>query len=329
MSDYLFDKHGDDAEVAQLERVLAPFAHDAPLRPLPTREPRRRPLLAALALAAGLVAILVWTSRGDRTADHLASGAEDGRAASLDCRDAVAGFAFAVDGGDARCAGRSVGAGVLPVGAWLETPRDSSTRLEVADIGQLTVHGASRMRLIETGEDAHRLQLARGRVSAAVLAPPRLFMVDTPAATAVDLGCAYELTVDERDLTYLSVTSGEVSLEDGATTAWVPAGSEVVAVPGRGPGTPVAQSAGVALRDAVSRFDAGEADALTAVLTLATAADFGTLYSLLLRTHGDTRRQVLRTLDALHPYPRELDEAALLAGDPVALRALQLRLLQR
>ena len=41
----------------------------------------------------------------------------------------------------------------------------------------------------------HCLRLAHGRLSARVTAPPRLFVVDTPAATAIDLGCAYDLAV--------------------------------------------------------------------------------------------------------------------------------------
>ena len=47
MSDYLFDKTGDDPAVAELEGLLGVYAHRTPLRepPLrepPTREPARR-----------------------------------------------------------------------------------------------------------------------------------------------------------------------------------------------------------------------------------------------------------------------------------------------
>ena len=43
----------------------------------------------------------------------------------------------------------------------------------------------------------HGLALARGEIRAKISAPPRLFFVDTPSGTAVDLGCEYTLQTDE------------------------------------------------------------------------------------------------------------------------------------
>jgi hypothetical protein len=56
------------------------------------------------------------------------------------------------------------------------------------------------------------LSLERGALHARIAAPPRLFIVDTPSAMAVDLGCEYKLDVDAAGNSRLHVTSGFVAL---------------------------------------------------------------------------------------------------------------------
>jgi ferric-dicitrate binding protein FerR (iron transport regulator) len=294
MSDYLFDKEGEDAEVARLEQLLHGHAHAAPLRPLAPRRKRWAPAaaIAGLAAAAAAVLVLAWPDSKIPLATTTADAV---------CGPNGQGFAFATEGGAAKCGEGAIASGVLPIGEWLETSEQVSARVEVADIGNLTVHGGSRLRLVETGPDEHRLELARGRVSALVAAPPRLFVIDTPGASAVDLGCEYELAVDDEGRTHLAVTTGAVSLEGHGLVAYVAAGSEVVAVPGRGPGTPTAIGTGQPLRDAVARFDAGDSTALEDLLALAEPRDAVTLWNLLDRTEGDARTSVARRLEALHP----------------------------
>ena len=51
-----------------------------------------------------------------------------------------------------------------------------------------------------------------------IWAPPSEFVVDTPSARAVDLGCQYDLTVDARGDGYLSVQTGWVAFQAGAVT---------------------------------------------------------------------------------------------------------------
>ena len=55
---------------------------------------------------------------------------------------------------------------------------------------------------------------------------PRLFLVDTPATRAIDLGCSYTLTVDVTGDSQLHVTTGKVALvrKDGGEEV-VPAGA--------------------------------------------------------------------------------------------------------
>jgi len=62
VSDYLWDKSGEDADVERLEQTLAPMRY----RGRPPRLPRRRlPFMrAAIALAAAAVAVLLWRPWG-------------------------------------------------------------------------------------------------------------------------------------------------------------------------------------------------------------------------------------------------------------------------
>lgn len=306
MTDYLFDRSGDDPEVCALEAQLAGFAHQAPLRPLPSRRPHRLAWAAGLAAAAVLAVIALWPR-------------------SADCTGAR-GFAFAVTGGPARCGGSVAAHGTLPVGAWLETSGGAVADVRVADIGRLTVFGDSRVRLVGTGATGHHLELARGKLSARVVAPPRLFVVDTPVATAFDLGCAYELAVDASGASHLRVTSGAVSLEGHGLVAYAPADTEVTARPGRGPGTPLSVRAPDSLRAAVDRFDTGDAAAVPDIVAAAAPRDTITLWNLLPRTRGDDRVAVFHRLDALSPRPAGVRGEDILAGDRAALEAWRVAL---
>jgi hypothetical protein len=311
MSDYLFDKSGDDPEVSKLEDLLGAYAHRAPLRPPPPRRPRRRAVgAAAFAFAALAALLIVWLRR------------EGGRGGEADgCRAGVSGFAFSVLDGPARCGGEPASAGALPPGAWLETAGGAVADVRLNDLGALTVFGGSRLRLVGSGPGEHRFELERGRVSARVLAPPRLFVIDTPVAAAVDLGCAYDLEVDGAGRTRLRVTSGAVSLEGRGRKAYVPRGAEVVATPGRGPGTPVASGASDDLRRAVERFDAGDPRAGPALVAAAGPGDTVTLWNLLDRTEGEGREAVFRKLDEVSPRPPDASEEDVLSGRPEALES--------
>lgn len=328
MSDYLFDKEGEeDPEVAKLEQLLAGHAHSEAMRPPVSRRERHRQIaeaaVAVIMAVAAVATVVVWLNHGvpGPTVERREAPPVLTTAPADTCSPDGHGFAFATEG-TAQCAGGAVtGSGVLPIGEWLETSGEASAQLEVADIGDLTIYGGSRVRLVGTGPNEHRLELARGRVSAQVLAPPRLFVVDTPGASAVDLGCAYELAVDAEGRTHLQVTTGAVSLEGNGLVAYVGAGSEVFAVPGRGPGTPIAIDAAQPLRDAAARFDDGDEAALPDLLALADQRDTVTLWNLLGRTEGKARHAVYRRLDSIHRHPASVRERDILHGQPAALEA--------
>jgi hypothetical protein len=362
--DYLWDGTGEpDPEVARLEKALAPLRHEGVWREpaqlsaqreeRPIERPRRffrRPAFVAgtaLALAAGValaVGASTWRTGGagqgaalSGTSSLAASGGPQSGAVPAPVVTVAAppnpclagagerGFPFDASG-DATCDGQPVRAGSLPVGAWLETAHGSMVHLRVADIGAIAVRGGSKLRVVETGPSQHRLELVRGSLHARVDAPPRLFVIDTRAAQAVDLGCAYDLRVDGEGRTHLAVTVGVVSLEGKGRAAYVPRGTHVTADPERGPGTVVAESAPADLRAAAERLDAGDASALATVLSLAAKTDSVTLWNLLATTEGEARESVLARMDQLGLRPANVHREALLAGKPEALAALRDRI---
>jgi hypothetical protein len=210
--------------------------------------------------------------------------------------------------------------GKFSVGQWLETDANSRAKISVGAIGEVSVAPNSRIRLINDAATDHRLELARGSMSAFIWAPPRLFFVETPAATAVDLGCAYTLDVDDQGRGELYVTSGYVALEHGGRESIVPAGVKCLTRPGTGPGTPFVADAPAELRAALERFDFS-AVASTATSSVAEVLahirpdDAVTLWHLLTRTDAAARGQVFDALHALRPAPEGVTCAGILAGD--------------
>lgn len=199
--------------------------------------------------------------------------------------------------------------GLLAEGEWLETDKVSTAEIEVGGIGHVLVAPGSRVRLVAARLRNHRLALARGALRATIYAPPRLFFVETPSATAVDLGCAYTLTVDDAGAGLLQVTSGWVALNLAGRDSVVPAGALCETRPGIGPGTPYFSDAPLALRSALATLDFGgespevRAIALEVVLSEARVRDALTLWHLLARTCGAERESVFGRLAGLVPPP--------------------------
>jgi hypothetical protein len=203
------------------------------------------------------------------------------------------------------------------VGEWLETDSASRAKINVADIGQVDIGPNSRVRLVGTRSTEHRLALERGRLHAMISAPPRLFIVETPSATAVDLGCSYTLEVDDRGRSILHVTSGWVALERKGRESIVPAGAVCVTEPGKGVGTPYFDDASASFRDALSRLDFrnGGAKALGVVLSEAREYDTLTLWHLLYRVRGAERARVYDRLAALIAPPKGVTREGVLRLD--------------
>lgn len=299
---YLWDRSGEpDADIERLEELLAPFAHDASRSAASARKNRRRALPPILGLAAAVLVLIGggWWLLEDRAPQHW----------KVTWLHDTAGMLRR-----------------LRVGEWLETPGDAQARLHVARIGTVDLAGDTRIRLKRTGRDEHRIELARGRIDAFITAPPRLFIVDTPAVTAVDLGCAYRLEVeDDAGNGRLEVTAGFVSLETGDWSAFVPSGAECAIRQGRGPGTPYFGTSSEALRAAVARLDSDPTDgaALDTLLQEAQASDTLSLYHLMPFLGRDERERVLDRIEALATLPEDADRDRLVDLDRRAMADLQ------
>lgn len=217
----------------------------------------------------------------------------------------------------------SSGKNVLRIGEILETDANSRARLEVANIGDVEIEPNSRVKLVNTNKDEHRLSLERGTLRASILAPPRLFIVDTPSAVAVDLGCEYTLEVDKDGNNKLHVTSGYVSLERDNFESIVPAGAICLTKKGKGLGTPVFYDAPIEFQKAVYRFDFenGGAKSLQTILSKADPPDSLTLWHLLARTPESERAKVFNKLVSFAKLPAGATKEGILRLDKQMLEA--------
>jgi len=301
--DYLWDGNGKaDPAVERLEGVLAPARYrPGPLPvPLPHRSWRAARVAVAAAVALSLAAGL-YAIRRDRMA-----------------------LAVTRLEGTPSIGARTIGErGRLAEGDWLETDGASSAEIAVADLGKVRVASGSRIRLLRSGRREHRLELAVGEIHARILAPPRLFVVDTPSAAAVDLGCEYTLAVAQDGSSRLHVLFGEVELAGGGLVTKVPAGGLADTHPGIGPGLPVQEDAPEPLRRAVSAFDRRPDDpsALSALLEAAGPDDAMTLWNLLPRVQGAARASVFAHLAAVSAPPAGVSEEGVLRLDRSQLAA--------
>ena len=207
--------------------------------------------------------------------------------------------------------------GRLSVGEWLETDSSSQAMITVGMIGRVKIEPQTRIRLLRARLTDHRLDLARGKMHATIWAPPRLFIVETPAALAVDLGCEYTLEVDQHGAGLLHVTSGYVALEQKERESVVPAGALCAMRPGIGPGTPYSETASDAFKEALSRIDFEDAgdDALDIVLSQTRFADTFTLWHLLIRVEPSQRPRVYDRMVELIPPPEGVTRDGVLRGD--------------
>ena len=295
--DYLWDKSGEDADVARLEALLSPLAHVAPLDELRIR--RKRSLLPVFIIggviaAAAVALIVVWPRESEPPPKGYACGAQ------------ATGFAFTARGGSVQCGDAKVPAGVLPVGGTLDTGAHEA-ELAIADIGSARLSPKTRVRLDATSAERHELYLERGKLHAFVSAPPRLFSVGTPSGPVTDLGCAYTLEVDEAGAGSVEVESGMVELEaaNGGVIV-VPAGASAPLLAGRRASLPLTKGASAQLVAAVGEFHAGVAHARDRVLAAAQPSDAITVANLARVVAADERRAVLDRLMQLSKAPQDM-----------------------
>lgn len=310
--DYLWDGSGEpDADVVRLEALLRPYRHkELPLL-LPARTPGPRRFAAAAMQILTAAASLVLVS---------------GAAWFASAMQTRAGWTVQSLAGSPSIANTRIDApSRLPVGQMLTTDASSRARIAVGSIGTVDVEPNSRVRLITSRAGEHRMALDRGQIRALIWAPPRLFYVNTPSATAIDLGCAYTLQVDDRGWGKVRVESGWVAFEYNGRESFIPTKAMCATRPGFGPGTPCYEDVPAAFDEALTILDfsptsdPGRAAALDAVLAGAREKDALTLWHLLSRGTPDERGRVYDRMAVLVPPPPGATRDAIIRGD-AALR---------
>ena len=324
--DYLWDGSGEpDPEVQKLENVLGRYRHDQPA-PAPAVEHlfdqlaerqavRRRwtflsRLSFQLAAAAAVVLIGATTFLVIRTRQARNSGPA-WEIARIEGAPRIGWHSFSANSGPAK----------LKVGQTLVTDNSSRASITLNETGQIEVDPASRLRVVSSGRNRKRLSLERGTIHATIWAPPGEFVVDTPSAVAVDLGCVYTLHVDDSGAGLLRTTMGWVGFKLDGHESFIPAGAVCATRPKIGPGTPYFEDASEPFRDALARFDFTDttdeerSTLVNALMKYARQEDALTLWHLLSRVSEADRPAVYHRLNVLAPHPADVTREGILRLD--------------
>jgi len=319
--DYLWDGSGEpDPEIRQLEAILGRFRHHRPAPAFPEMPSEQvvrqrfwqksgfHKLAAAAAVVLVIAALLIRRS-------HPTPASQPG-------------WNVARVAGAPRVGSKAItsgGSGRLAIGQLLETDSHSRASITVDEVGQVDVEPDTRLRLLKAGSGQRRLALDRGTIHAVIWAPPGEFVVDTPSAVAVDLGCAYTLHVDNSGAGLLRTKLGWVGFKLEGRESFIPAGAACATRPKIGPGTPYFEDAHDTFRRALSTLDREGATqdertaALAVVLTQARKRDALTLWHLLARVAEADRGRVYDRLFQRVPAPAGVTRAGILRLEPQML----------
>jgi FecR protein len=316
--DYLWDGSGEpDPEIQRFESLLGKFRYERPAPIFPAIVPERGslfpwrmrlfPVLAATAAALAIAAItfLVYEGKTDSAV--------------------AAGWGVSRLAGTLRIGAQIIngeqGSSRLGVGQILETDAQSRANLIADDVGQIEVGPRTRLRVLTMGEGLKRIALDRGTIHAYIWARPGRFVVDTPSAMTVDLGCAYTLHVDDSGAGLVRTSLGWVGFKLNGHESFIPAGAACATRPKVGPGTPYFENASAKLRAALARFDFEDgtpkqhSEDLAIVLGESRKRDALTLWHLLPRVEEGQRALVYDRLRELSPPPASVTREGILRLD--------------
>jgi hypothetical protein len=319
--DYLWDGSGEpDPEVKKLESLLGRYRHNRPapaFDQIADFQPAKRRwsflgfrLSFQLSAVAAILLIGVTTFFILRTRQARNSGPA-WEVARLEGSPRIGWHAI----------GAATGSAKLAVGQTLVTDSSSRASITLDETGRIEVDAGSRLRLLASGPGRKRLSLERGTIHATIWAPPGQFVVDTPSAVAVDLGCVYTLHVDDSGASLLRTTMGWVGFKLNGHESFIPAGAVCATRPKTGPGTPYFEDASASFRDALTKFDfaattPAERNALLGIILVdARKNDALTLWHLLSRVSDADRPVVYDRLAALAPPPADVTREGILRLD--------------
>jgi hypothetical protein len=319
---YLWDGSGEpDPEIVRLERLLEQYRYDPPAREFPALKSqvsgpssRRIPWFPfSAAIVAGVVGIAIAITHQPRPVDNAT---------------AAAGWDVARTAGSPRIGTTVIGehrSNQLRIGEVLETDDHSRASLRSEQTGQIDVEPDTRLHLLTMETGRKWISLDRGLIHAFIWAPPGQFVVDTPSAVTVDLGCAYTLQVDNSGTGHVQTSMGWVGFKLNSRESFIPAGAACETRPKFGPGTPYFEDASPELRSALTRFDFEDAKPeqrardLDIVLHQSRNRDALTLWHLLSRTDDTQRLRVYEKLARLAPPPAGVTRDGVLQLDQLML----------
>jgi len=294
--DYLWDKSGEpDPEIQKLENLLSPLGYELdkiPVLSLPKRS--RVPYLLAIAASLFILCGALWIAwQRIRPAWDVAT----------------------VQGTPSLKR--------LGKGESISTDSQSQARLNLNDVGEVEVEPNTKLSVVAIRPDEQRLALERGTIHALIWAPPGRFIVNTPSAQTVDLGCQYTLKVDSGGVGLVEVSVGWVAFENDGRESFIPADAACMTRPGKGPGIPYYQDAPRELIDALHRFDAdADQPAIAVILAKARPRDAISLWHLLRRVQPDDRGCVYDRLAQFITVPAGVTREGVLAADPQMIDSL-------
>jgi hypothetical protein len=332
MNDYLWDGSGKpDPEIQRLESLLSEFRHSGqPLtlpvellvatgKPVETGKLRglllQMPWVPRLAAAAVVLLAFGLSVFFSLRPGHLPETGPAWNVATLEGAPQIG----------SQILSGSHATSKLHVGQTLVTNSDSRASITENDLGEIKVDPNSRVRLLETGERRKRIQLEVGTIHAAIWAPAGQFVVDTPSAVAVDLGCAYTLQVAPDGSGTIRTTLGWVGFHLNGSDSFIPAGAMCSTRPHSGPGIPYFEDASPSFREAIAQFDSSARnsqardDTLAVILSQARVRDALSLWHLFSRTDGTERAEVYDRLVSLVAPPSGVTREGVLALDPQML----------
>ncbi|HEU4936605.1 MAG TPA: FecR domain-containing protein [Vicinamibacterales bacterium] len=312
---YLWDGSGEpDPEIVRLETLLGQLRQRGAPPELPIRKPTRSRTTWAIGALSAAAAVLLLAAIGWYAVAVLSRGWTVQPIAGTPIVDGVR-----------SPSGSGASTARLRVGGRLETDAVSRARITVGEIGRVDVEPNTELQVVAAGGREHRMSLTRGLIHARIWAPPKLFFVNTPSATAIDLGCEYTLQVDEDGAGLIRVSLGWVSLEGSGRESFIPERAVGRTRPGAGPGTPYYADAPSGYGEALDVLDFKAADdprraaSFDLVLSSARREDAFTLWHLLSRGTLAERERVYDRLAELVPPPAGVTRDAVLKKDQSAL----------
>jgi hypothetical protein len=270
--DYLWDKSGEpDAEVQKLEALLGRYRSAATMpefrRVMVIRRRRVWPFaVAATLILCAILGVIRFYTPANRWRAIAASGNAD------------------------------VPHSLLVAGDVVRTER-GSVRLESPSVGTIDLGANTTVRLIENRRKRHRLALAAGTIHAKTTSPPGVFVIDTPKARAIDLGCEYTLTIAPNGGGALHVIAGWVDLTHDYEQSLVPQGASAFIENDGSLTVPVFDDASPPFQTAVRKHD------IATIVALARTRDAFTLLNLFRLSTPDERMLLYDRLNQLVPPP--------------------------